>query len=561
MLPQKLLLQVLFAWTSVAWSPTNSYAPAYVTCPDVSLVRDASKLSDSETEWVAKRTEITKKNLGLFLEYSTSLDSSEYQSLLEDDTIKIGLSFSGGGYRAMLSGGGQLSGLDNRTTGAFEHGLGGLLESSTYIAGLSGGNWLVGTLALNNWTSVEEISTSDTIWNLNEPLYALGGENYIKDYEYWDEWIKDIKAKQKAGFEVSLIDVWARALSTVFSESAEIGAADTWSTIASSDVFTNAQMPFPISISDAFISLVELTSTDTTIIETNPFELGSWDPTLDAFTLVQYLGSNLTDGEPYDSQSCVEGFDNGGFIMASSSDVFNIPADDLGEELSGILANAIDGITTTSVDKAIYPNPFYQSAYGTQDDFANDKYLYLVDGSEGGENVPVAPVTLTKRSTDLVLAFDNSADTSDNWPNGASIVSTYERQFSAIGAPYSFPYVPPTSTFLAKNFTHRPVFFGCDATNLTELSSIPPLVVYIANSDYSFASNTKTLQLQYTDEQKLGMIQNGFEVVTRNNLTEDSNWATCVGCAAIRRAQERAGIEQSDVCQQCFTDYCWDGEV
>ena len=48
-------------------------------------------------------------------------------------SIKIGLSFSGGGYRAMLNGAGQLAALDNRTRGGFESGLGGLLQASTYL--------------------------------------------------------------------------------------------------------------------------------------------------------------------------------------------------------------------------------------------------------------------------------------------------------------------------------------------------------------------------------------------------------------------------------------------
>ncbi|KAJ4136632.1 Lysophospholipase 1 [Fusarium falciforme] len=55
---------------------------------------------------------------------------------------KIAVACSGGGYRAMLSGAGMLAAMDNRTDGANEHGLGGLLQGATYLAGLSGGNWL-----------------------------------------------------------------------------------------------------------------------------------------------------------------------------------------------------------------------------------------------------------------------------------------------------------------------------------------------------------------------------------------------------------------------------------
>ena len=91
--------------------------------------------------------------------------------------ITIGLSFSGGGYRAMLNGAGQLSALDNRTDGASDAALGGLLQASTYLTGLSGGSWLVGTIALNNFTSVQKIlkdATISGIWSILSLTMVVG---------------------------------------------------------------------------------------------------------------------------------------------------------------------------------------------------------------------------------------------------------------------------------------------------------------------------------------------------------------------------------------------------
>ena len=45
------------------------------------------------------------------------------------------------------------------------------------------------------------------------------------------------------------------------------------------------------------------------------------------------------------------------------------------------------------------------------------------------------------------------------------------------------------------------------------------------------------------------------------NRTLDDEWAACVGCAIIRREQERNGIEQSDQCKSCFNKYCWNGDL
>jgi len=52
----------------------------------------------------------------------------------------IAISASGGGYRAMLNGAGLLSAFDSRSDNATAPGhLGGLLQSATYLSGLSGG--------------------------------------------------------------------------------------------------------------------------------------------------------------------------------------------------------------------------------------------------------------------------------------------------------------------------------------------------------------------------------------------------------------------------------------
>ena len=73
--------------------------------------------------------------------------------------------------------------------------------------------------------------------------------------------------------------------------------------------------------------------------------------------------------------------------------------------------------------------------------------------------------------------------------------------------------------------------------------------MYTSNTRMSYNSNFSTFKLSYSDQEKFGAIRNGFETVTRNNLTDDENWSTCVGCAIIRRQQERLGEEQSDECK------------
>ena len=61
----------------------------------------------------------------------------------------IGIAVSGGGLRATFNGAGGLQAFDSREESS--GGLGGLLQSSTYISALSGGGWLVGSVFVSGF--------------------------------------------------------------------------------------------------------------------------------------------------------------------------------------------------------------------------------------------------------------------------------------------------------------------------------------------------------------------------------------------------------------------------
>lgn len=84
----------------------------------------------------------------------------------------IGIAISGGGYRALISGAGAVAAMDGRSNGSEENGnLGGLLQSATYISGLSGGDWLVGSLYVNNFTSVQDLVDAPIIWEFGNSIF------------------------------------------------------------------------------------------------------------------------------------------------------------------------------------------------------------------------------------------------------------------------------------------------------------------------------------------------------------------------------------------------------
>lgn len=569
----------LYGAAALAWSPTDSYAPAEVKCPEGKLTRYASDLSEEEADWVEQRNKVTNKYLETFLN-DADLDDFDASSFLSNTTndrsLKIGIAFSGGGYRAMLNGAGQLSALDNNTRGASTEGLGGLLQSSTYLTGLSGGNWLVGSLVMNNWTSVQHILDTDDIWDLEHSIVNYGGWNPVKAYDYYDDIYHDIQDKKDAGFELSFTDTWGRALShQFFPELTDYGKSILWSQIQDMDSFINHEMPFPIVVADGRTPGTEIISGNSTVFEFNPFEMGSWDPSLYLFTNMKYLGTKVKNGKPVNG-TCIGGFDNAGYIMGTSSTLFNqfvlqINTTSLSSTLKSLISSVLEDVSDKEDDIAIYrPNPFQGVEDASVQTIVNNNTLYLVDGGEDLQNVPLYPLIQPVRDVDVIFAFDNSADTDESWPNGTSLIATYQRQFLSQANSTIFPHVPDANTFRNLNLTARPTFFGCDAKNLTSLLADgadedeiykSPLIVYMANRPFSYFSNTSTFKLSYEDDEKRSIIQNGFEVASRLNGTLDDEWKTCVACAIVRREQERQGIAQSEQCQKCFTEYCWDGTI
>lgn len=378
-----------------------------------------------------------------------------------------------------------------------------------------------------------------------------------------------------AGFDFnsSLTDYWGRALSFQLVGAPDGGPGFTFSSIQDDDNFKNGNAPMPILVADERAPGEVIISLNTTNFEFNPFEMGSFDPTLYGFVPLKYLGSNFTGGELPDNEPCIAGFDNAGFVMGTSSSLFNqvILSLDTMNNVPTIVKDAIRGILNAigqdHNDIADYtPNPFLGFHNGTNPSSQSER-LTLVDGGEDLQNIPLNPLIQPARAVDVIFAVDSSADLVDptssahNWPNGTSLVATYERSTNeTMQNGTAFPYIPDTNTFVNLGLNNRPTFFGCDAGNLTG-DGPSPLIVYLPNSPYVYNSNTSTFQMEYNNTERNAMIQNGYNVVTQANGTIDSQWPTCVGCAILSRSFDRTGQSVPDVCRQCFDKYCWNGTL
>ena len=260
----------------------------------------------------------------------------------------------------------------------------------------------------NNFTSVSDIISQDTsdddsgdVWQLGNSIFVgpdTGGIQPLDSAGYYTTILDETDDKKDAGFNLSITDYWGRALSFQLVNASDGGPEYTFSSIARQDWFTNGDAPMPFIVADGRRPGETLVSANTTVYSFNPWELGSEDPTIYGFAPLEYVGTNFSDGSPRTDQ-CVTGFDNVGFVMGTSSSLFNTLITGVqGNTSSGwdqILQSAIQGVLTTigeaDNDIADYPNPFYN--YHDEDNpVTSDIQLTLVDGGEDGQNIPFHPL-------------------------------------------------------------------------------------------------------------------------------------------------------------------------
>ena len=357
----------------------------------------------------------------------------------EDDLSalpNIAIAVSGGGYRALMNGAGFLAAADDRTTDAAKAGgIGGLLQSSTYLAGLSGGGWLVGSIFANNFSSVETLrngSPGSDIWNFTNSIFAGPKSSLLQKASYWLDILGQVSDKDDAGFETSITDYWGRALSYQLIDAPDGGPSYTFSSIALTPHFQSGLTPFPILVADGRAPDEKIISLNATVYEFNPFEMGSFDPTTFGFIPTKYLASNFSAGVIPPSATCINGFDQLGYVMGTSSSLFNQfllnNISSLDTSIPKVVVSAItrilDTLSDDNNDIAQYaPNPFFNYNPSTNPS-ASSPELSLVDGGEDLQNIPLTPLVQPIRHVDVIFAVDSSADTTFNWPNGTALRAT-----------------------------------------------------------------------------------------------------------------------------------------
>jgi lysophospholipase len=572
--PQVSPRDISLARRAVSDAP-NGYVPGDVSCPSTRpTIRNGTSLSRQERDWVQTRRNETLAPMRDLLRRIGIRDFNveEYLGDGESNNIaipNIGIAVSGGGYRAMLNGAGGLAAFDSRSDGSTEPGnLGGLLQASTYLSGLSGGGWLIGSLYINNFTSVQASVQSPEIWQFENSI--LEGPEEESFLNYYTDVYDATNAKEDAGYNTTIVDLWGRMLSYQLVNLTEGGPGVTFSSIQDDEEFAAGRTPLPFVVALGRSPDETALSVNSTVFEFTPWEMGSSDNVLSGYVPLRWVGSRFDNGSLPDDESCVRGFDNAGFVLGTSSSLFNAALLYLQDEDNeyvpdGIPDFAISGLSSiletwgeSYNDIADWsPNPFY----GWNPDVnlgAESRRLTLVDGGMDLQNIPLHPLLSIEREVDVVFAIDSSADTNLSWPDGQAMQATYQRSLVDISEGTGFPSVPSRRSFINLGLNAHPTFFGCNSTNVTDPH---PLIVYLPNAPYQYWSNTSTYQMAYNESERDAMVQNGWAVVTQQNATVDAEWPRCVGCAILHRSFERTNTTIPQDCQQCYERYCWNGDI
>ncbi|KAG0700944.1 lysophospholipase catalytic domain-containing protein [Suillus ampliporus] len=582
------VLLALLSWLGIFATAQNvasqAYTPVAARCPaGFNLVRMAGTpgnqaLSSSEASYVQNRkTDVLPQAWKTYLSnvMSTNASLPSYVSSIlsgaSSEMPTLGIATSGGGYRAAIFGAGVLNALDGRNSSSDTAGIGGLLQAATYLSGLSGGSWFLTSLAQANFPTIQELifgPSSPTVsnnswggWNADYDI-ATPSSNPVTDTEYYTDLVEELRGKYDAGYVVTFADFWGRALakhfangtfsSNFFDESYTHGAGILWSAVANTTSFTSYSIPFPIVVTDlqapgqnsSEIIAGDYVPLTNPIFEFNVFEMGTFDPQLSAFVPTQYLGTT-------NNSICITNYDQSAFLAGSSSGLFNTANSTLDTTYGPILSLMESLLPEPKVeyDVASWPNPFYGVAPTTFIDSAQTN-LNMVDGGEDGEVVPLQPLLVKARGVDVIFAIDGTNDI-NNFADGSTLIATQNRT-SLYPSAYSFPLVPTSlGEFTAQNLTTRPTFFGC---NTTTSNASTPLLIYLANG----GPPSRWLSSRY---QHLNLSNDIYVGYPTDGATMDPDWPSCLACAIVDRARERAGEARSGICSTCLDRYCWDGST
>lgn len=414
---------------------------------DVAQIRytETDDICSEEKKYVSSRLPVVKKSLEKLLNVS----------LEEDKVPKIGLVFSGGGFRAMITTLGFLCGAQHT----------GLLDSSLYCVGLSGSTWALAPWVasgkpLNDFTHELTNKLTDGVDHINDP-YELS--------ELLQIFITKLLCKQF----ISTMDIYGGVIANTLLK----GFVKNPMLIKLSDSHAgikDGQLPMPI------YTAIQSNLDPYEWMEFTPFEVGSsffksYIPTW-AYGR-KFKNGVSTNHSPEQSLGYFMGVFGSAFEV-NLKDIVRMTADNLsyyGHQLPEILAKALKKclqliLASFIGDMRLFPSMLSNFTYLYESSpIPSDKTISLVDAGIDF-NLPFPPLLRQARNIDIIIVYDASANVA-----GAADLRSAELYAHRKGLKF------PPINYDAVDKTHVSVFKDVDDPNT-------PVIVYfprIKNTNYS----------------------------------------------------------------------------
>lgn len=550
-------LLIFFFASSISALPSliklTNYAPTSAQCPDSGLARDAIGLSTEETEYRQNRSRVASQALTEWITaVNKRLPSNQTFNTTNVEFPIVGLASSGGGVGSMLNNAGLVQALDNRDSTPELSTLKGLYQGMTYHTGASTGSWLLVGLIGNEGASVSSLVADK--WSTSFASDTFVPAEPRRRPTTYSNIMLDTVAKSVAGYTPTLVDTWGRLISLHVLKGDASETCMTLSSLINRTDFQSHNLPYPVMTAlhvDPRRNLSGCNSADTSSAqyELHPFEFGTWDSGIRSFSKTQFMGSQSTAGWAPSSSTCIQGFDSLGYLAAASSNPFNylcasIPRPNrfqgqLGEVYNDLIdmTSMVHGLSFFDEYAAI-PGPFAATTHVDG--------LYLVDGTQAGEEVPIWPLLPVERAVGVILAADFSTSTKDQLPDGLSLHQTYLRAkrmgFSRM------PEIPPPAEFVKQGLNKQPTLFGCNQDDSKAL------IVYIPNIPHMLGTNVPAWKLQFDSTMVSRMVENGNLVAT---MKGDAQWPVCMACVILSKSEGQVVLPSA--CDACWDRFCWRG--
>ena len=151
---------------------------------------------------------------------------------------------------------------------------------------------MLSAVVANNFAQVSTLQTSKWEPTFGATLSAntTASLALFSKARYW------LATKAAAGFPVSIVDALGLEILTSFADQTDAAAGRTYSDLANLSSLQTFQMPLPIIMSNGVDTAAQCVPDGTAPnYETTPYEFGSWDAGVAAFTPTKYLGMSDTN--------------------------------------------------------------------------------------------------------------------------------------------------------------------------------------------------------------------------------------------------------------------------